>query len=73
MENKAKVDERSEINDIRPPADFKGITFSKYKKTEVKTALQDSIIKGKFEGEDLKSYPLYVELQKFSRPDKSEY
>jgi hypothetical protein len=49
MENKAKVDERSEINDIRPPADFKGITFSKYKKTEVKTALQDSILKGKIE------------------------
>jgi hypothetical protein len=49
MENKSKVDERSEINDIRSPGDFKGISFSKYKKTEVKTQLQQSMLKGKIE------------------------
>jgi hypothetical protein len=32
----AKVDEKSEINDLRQPAAFKGISFSKYKKTDVK-------------------------------------
>jgi hypothetical protein len=35
--------------------------------------LFDIILKGKYEGETLKSYPLYVELSKFSRADKSEY
>ena len=35
--------------------------------------LYDTILKGKYEGETLKTYPLYVELSKFSRADKSEY
>ena len=47
--NKAKVDERSEINDIRLPGAFKGISFSKHKKTEVKAALKDAMLKGKIE------------------------
>ena len=47
--NKAKVDERAEINDIRLPAAFKGISFSKHKKTEVKAALKDAMLKGKIE------------------------
>ena len=47
--NKAKVDERAEINDIRLPASFKGISFSKHKKTEVKAAMKDAMLKGKIE------------------------
>ena len=35
------------INDIRSPTDFRGISFSKFKRTEVKTALLESIMKGK--------------------------
>jgi len=35
--------------------------------------LYEIILKGKYEDETLKSYPLYVELSKFSRSDKSEY
>ena len=46
---KAKVDERTEINDIRLPGAFKGVSFSKHKKTEVKAALKDSMLKGKIE------------------------
>jgi hypothetical protein len=43
------VDEKSEINDLRQPAMFKGTTFSKYKKTDVKTQLEQSLAKGKIE------------------------
>ena len=43
------VDDNYEINDIRTPADFKGISFSKYKKTEVKTAFIESMKKCKIE------------------------
>lgn len=39
----------SEINDIRTPAELKGFSFSKYKKTEVKQQFIDSMIKGKIE------------------------
>jgi hypothetical protein len=35
--------------------------------------LYDLILKGRYEGETLQTYPLYVELAKFSRPDKSSY
>ena len=45
----AKVDEKSEINDLRQPAAFKGISFSKYKKTDVKSQLEQSLMKGKIE------------------------
>ena len=39
----------TEINDIRSPADFKNTTFSKYKKTEVKEALIQALLKSKIE------------------------
>jgi hypothetical protein len=38
-----------EINDLRFPKDFKGISFSKHKKTEVKTALTQALLKAKVE------------------------
>ena len=40
------ISDNSEINDIRTGPEFKGITLSGYKKTEVKKQLVDSI-KGK--------------------------
>jgi len=45
----AKVDEKSEINDLRQPTVFKGISFSKYKKTDVKSQLEQSLLKCKIE------------------------
>jgi hypothetical protein len=39
----------SEINDIREPSEFKGESFSKYKKTEVRTQLLTNMINGKIE------------------------
>ena len=38
-----------EINDIREPRDFKGESFSKYKKTDVRNQLIQSMIRGKIE------------------------
>ena len=39
------VNDNSEINDLRNPSDFKGITLSGFKKTEVRNQLIDSIKK----------------------------
>lgn len=38
-----------EINDIRDSSDFKGFSFSNYKKTDVKKKLIDSILSGRIE------------------------
>jgi hypothetical protein len=45
----AKVEDKYEINDIRQPTMFKGVSFSKYKKTEVKNQLEASMLKVKIE------------------------
>jgi len=39
----------SDINDVRDPGQFKGESFSKYKKTEVRSQLLDNMLKGKIE------------------------
>jgi len=39
----------SDINDVRPIGSFKGVSFSKYKKTEVRNQLVENIQKGKIE------------------------
>ena len=44
-----KVNDNTEINDIRTPAQFKGISFSKYKKTDVRKQLIENIKNGKLE------------------------
>lgn len=38
-----------EINDIRDPKEFKGFTFSKFKKSEVREQLIQNMMKGKYE------------------------
>tara|TARA_B100001175_G_scaffold316384_1_gene330185 strand:- start:10925 stop:12004 length:1080 start_codon:yes stop_codon:yes gene_type:complete len=38
-----------EINDIRAPKEFKGFTFSKFKKSEVREQLIQNMMKGKYE------------------------
>ena len=43
------VPDNTLINDIRSPGEFKSISFSGYKKTEAKTQLIESLIKGKIE------------------------
>lgn len=45
----SRISDNSEINDIRSPSLLKGISFSNYKKSEVKTAFIDSMKKGKVE------------------------
>lgn len=44
-----KVIDNTELNDIRTPAQFKGISFSGFKKTEVRNQLIENISKGKVE------------------------
>jgi len=39
----------SQINDIRAPAQFRGYSFSKYKKTEVREQFIDNLMRGKIE------------------------
>ena len=39
----------SQINDIRPPAQFKGYSFSRYKKTEVRDQFIENLMRGKIE------------------------
>uniref|UniRef100_A0A6C0JDT8 Uncharacterized protein n=1 Tax=viral metagenome TaxID=1070528 RepID=A0A6C0JDT8_9ZZZZ len=48
-ENLPKVDNNSEINDIRPGPSFKSISFSKYKKTEVRKQLIENMKNAKLE------------------------
>lgn len=48
MQN-TKVDDNSDINDLRSPAMFRGISFSGFKKTEVKTQMIENMKKGKVE------------------------
>ena len=43
------VQDTSYINDIRIPSDFKSCSFSKYKRTEVKSTLIKTMLKGKIE------------------------
>jgi hypothetical protein len=43
------MDENTLINDIRPSTQFKGISFSNFKKTEVKKQLIQNMLKGKIE------------------------
>jgi hypothetical protein len=49
MSNTKVADTTTEINDIRNPADFRSISFSNFKKTEVKTQLIENIKNGKIE------------------------
>jgi len=49
LDNIPKVKESYEINDIRTPAQFKGISFSNFKKTDVRKQLIENIKKGKME------------------------
>ena len=48
-EDKNPVDTTSYINDIRNPGDFRGISFSKYKKIEVRNSFIENMLKGKIE------------------------
>jgi len=48
-ENLPKVDNNSEINDIRTGPSFKSISFSKYKKTEVRKQLIENMKNSKLE------------------------
>lgn len=49
LSSKDNCNSTSEINDIRPQAHFKGISFSKYKKTDVRNQLLENIHKGRLE------------------------
>lgn len=48
-DNAPKVNDNSEINDIRTGPQFKGITFSNYKKADVRKQLIDNMKNGKLE------------------------
>tara|TARA_E500000178_G_scaffold345718_1_gene396074 strand:- start:5579 stop:6739 length:1161 start_codon:yes stop_codon:yes gene_type:complete len=48
-EQQTNISDVLEINDIRDASDFKGYSFSNYKKTEVKKKLIDSILSQKIE------------------------
>ena len=48
-DNSPKVNDNSDINDIRTSSQFKGVSFSKYKKTDVRKQLIDNIKSGKLE------------------------
>lgn len=48
-DNTSKVNDNSEINDIRTPPQFKGISFSKYKKSDVRKQLIENMKNGKLE------------------------
>ena len=57
----------AEINDVRTSPQFRGISFSKHKKSDVKTALIDNLLKGKIEpachwGAELVCAGHYLEL-----------
>jgi len=41
--------DNTDINDIRTPPQFKGISFSRYKKSEVRNQIIENMIKGKLE------------------------
>ncbi len=45
----SNIPNNSEINDIRESPQFKSVSFSKYKKTEVRNQLLENMIKGKIE------------------------
>jgi hypothetical protein len=45
----SKVSDNSDLNDIRTQPQFKGISFSKFKKTEVRKQLIENIKRGKIE------------------------
>jgi hypothetical protein len=56
-----------EINDVRAPSELKGVSFSNYKKTEVKNQFIDNMLKGKVEpacywGAELVCAGHYLEL-----------
>lgn len=49
FDNEDTVDDHTYINDIRDSSDFRGTSFSNYKKTEVKNVLLDNMLKYKIE------------------------
>jgi len=49
MEELPSVNDNSGINDMRLPSEFPGVTFSNYKKTQVKTQLEKNMLNGKIE------------------------
>jgi hypothetical protein len=56
-----------EINDVRAPGELKGVSFSNYKKTDVKNQFIDNMLKGKVEpacywGAELVCAGHYLEL-----------
>ena len=49
MSENSYISNNTDINDIRTPSQFKGISFSKFKKTDVRKQMIQSMIKGKIE------------------------
>ena len=47
--NIPKVNDNSEINDIRQQPQFKGVSFSKFKKTDVRKQFIENLKKGRIE------------------------